>query len=61
MSDDTCNQTPDDEYTTIKIPREFASLIDQLVNDKRLGFTSRAEVVKQAVREYYEKMKNFVK
>jgi len=61
MSDETGKESSDDEYSTIKIPREFATLIDKLVNDKRLGFTSRAEVVKQAVREYYEKMRNFVK
>jgi len=48
-----------DEYTTIKIPKEFATMIDELVEDKRLGFTSRAEVVKQAVREYHEKMIKF--
>ena len=55
------SETAADNYTTIKLPKEFTELIDGLVNDRRLGFSSRTEVVKQAVREYYEKMKNFVR
>ena len=50
-----------DNYTTIKLPKEFAELIDELVSDKKLGYSSRTEVVKQAVREYYEKMKKFAR
>ena len=45
-------------YTTIKLPKEFMEMIDTLVDDSKLGFTSRAEVVKTAVREYVIKLKD---
>ena len=43
-----------ENYTTIKLPKDFVELIDELVESK-LGFSSRTEVVKTAIREYYEK------
>jgi Arc/MetJ-type ribon-helix-helix transcriptional regulator len=46
-----------ENYTTIKLPVEFIKLIDSLLDNKTLGFSSRTEVVKTAVREYYEKMR----
>lgn len=45
-------------YTSVKIPKKFCLMIDELVEDKRHGFISRADVIKTAVREYYEKIKN---
>lgn len=43
-------------YTTIKIPTEFVQkYIDSLVEQNELGFSSRTEVVKTAVREYSQK------
>jgi len=41
------------EYTTIKIPRGLADIIDEFrVNHKE--FSSRTDVVKQAVRDYID-------
>ena len=41
------------EYVTIRIPKNLAKEIDSLIG--KFGFTSRAEVVKQAVRNFLEK------
>jgi len=43
-------------YTTIKLPVEFVKdIIDPIVDDPKSGFGSRAEFIKQAVREYHQK------
>jgi metal-responsive CopG/Arc/MetJ family transcriptional regulator len=43
-------------YTTIKLPTEFVlNVIDPLVESEGLGFTSRTEVIKTALREYSDK------
>jgi Arc/MetJ-type ribon-helix-helix transcriptional regulator len=40
-------------YTTIKLPSEFVEqVIDPLVSDAAQGFSSRADVVKAALREF---------
>jgi metal-responsive CopG/Arc/MetJ family transcriptional regulator len=49
-----------EHYTTIKLPSEFIEMVDDLIKIKKLGFSSRTEVVKTAVREYYEKAKKLV-
>jgi metal-responsive CopG/Arc/MetJ family transcriptional regulator len=46
-----------EHYTTIKLPSEFIEMVDDILNIKKLGFSSRTEVVKTAVREYYDKKK----
>jgi Arc/MetJ-type ribon-helix-helix transcriptional regulator len=50
------SDTNRDEYTSIKLPKGFVEMIDEILDVKRLGFTSRAEVVKTAVREYHGKI-----
>jgi len=40
-------------YTTVALPDGMIKLIDDILDDETLGFQSRAEVVKQAVRELY--------
>lgn len=45
-----------DDYTTIKIPKEFTSLIDEIIEGGKWGYQSRSEVVKAAVRDLYEKI-----
>lgn len=40
-------------YTTIKLPTDFVQkFVDSLLEQDGLGFSSRAEVVKTAIREY---------
>jgi metal-responsive CopG/Arc/MetJ family transcriptional regulator len=40
------------EYTTVKIPTELANRLDAVAKD--LGYSSRAEIVSDAVRRYIE-------
>jgi Arc/MetJ-type ribon-helix-helix transcriptional regulator len=42
-----------DNYATVRLPKEFAMKIDKLIGKQ--GFTSRAEIVKEAVRELLNK------
>lgn len=46
-------------YKTIQLPTEFVEQqIDPLVEKKRLGYTSRAHVVIDAVKQLVEKIEN---
>lgn len=40
------------EYTTVKIPTELARKLDAVAKD--LGYTSRAEIVSDAIRRFIE-------
>jgi metal-responsive CopG/Arc/MetJ family transcriptional regulator len=40
------------EYTTVKIPTELAKRLDAVA--KNLGYTSRAEIVNDAIRRFIE-------
>ncbi len=42
-----------DGYSTVRVPEEFAAEMDKLIGTR--GFTSRAEIVKEAVRELLTK------
>jgi Arc/MetJ-type ribon-helix-helix transcriptional regulator len=42
-----------DNYATVRLPKEFVMKIDKLIGQQ--GFTSRAEIVKEAVRELLNK------
>ena len=39
-----------DDYVTVRIPRSLAREIDEIVESDTLGYKSRAEFVKEAVR-----------
>jgi metal-responsive CopG/Arc/MetJ family transcriptional regulator len=39
-------------YVTIKLPKDLGRQIDQLLSQQNLGYTSRAEIVKEAVRTF---------
>jgi Arc/MetJ-type ribon-helix-helix transcriptional regulator len=43
------------EYTTLKLPTELVDEVDQLVG--KHGFTSRAEVAKEAIRKLLQQYK----
>lgn len=47
--------TEEAEYVTIKIPAHLAVEVDKLVG--KHGFTSRAEIVKESLREILNKYK----
>ena len=40
----------EDNYITIRIPRQLAEEIDKIIQSGTLGYTSRAEMVKEALR-----------
>lgn len=44
-----------DDHVTLKIPQELITEIDKLVGTR--GYRSRAEIAKQAIREYIDKQK----
>ena len=40
----------EDVYVTVRIPRELANEIDQIINSSGLGYRTRAELVNEAIR-----------
>lgn len=44
-------------YTTIALPDELVSEIDEVVSFKKRGYTSRAELIKEGVRITLDKLK----
>ena len=42
----------DSDWVTVKLPKELAAEIDRVRKSQNLGYTSRAEFVKEAVRSY---------
>ena len=47
----------DDKYRTIRLPKELVEEIEELIKDKTLGYTSKADFVKDAVRRRIEEIK----
>jgi metal-responsive CopG/Arc/MetJ family transcriptional regulator len=39
-------------YVTVKLPKELIQKIDTFLDEQNLGYTSRAEIVKDAVRTF---------
>lgn len=40
-----------DEYTTVRLPKELMGEIDQIIKHGTMGYKSRAELVKEAIRD----------
>jgi len=40
----------EDDYVTVRIPRKLADEIDEIIRSGTLGYKTRAEVVKEAIR-----------
>ena len=43
-----------DNYTTIKIPSDLAAKIDEFIESSTDGYTSRTDVVKTALRNFFK-------
>ena len=43
------------KYTNIAIPSELAEKIDEIIKNKGMGYKSRGEFVKEAVRNHLNK------
>ena len=48
----------DSDWVTVKLPKELVAEIDCVRKRQSHGYTSRAEVVKEAVRSYLAELKN---
>ena len=48
-------------YTTIALPNELVSEIDEIVESKKRGYSSRAELIKESVRVILDKLKKLNK
>jgi metal-responsive CopG/Arc/MetJ family transcriptional regulator len=44
-------------YTTIALPDELIAEIDAIVKNKKSGYTSRPELIKEAIREKIQQVK----
>ena len=40
----------EDNYVTVRIPKQLADQIDRILHSKTLGYRSRAELVTEAIR-----------
>jgi len=40
----------EDDYVTVRIPRKLADEIDEIIQSGTLGYKTRAEMVKEAIR-----------
>ena len=47
----------DSDWVTVKLPKELAAEIDRVRKRQNLGYTSRSELVKEAVRSYLAELK----
>ena len=45
------------EYTTIRLPKGLLKQVDDVIKNQNLGYTSRAELVKEAIRSYLANLK----
>ena len=47
----------DSDWVTVKLPKELVAEIDRVRRSQNLGYNSRAELVKEAVRSYLAGLK----
>ncbi len=45
------------KYTNVALPEELIDKLDDIIKKSKLGYTSRAEVVKEALRDFISKIK----
>ena len=47
----------EEDYVTVRIPRQLAHEIDEIIQSGTLGYKTRAEVVKEAIRQKIETLR----
>lgn len=47
----------EDGYSTVRLPEELIKEVDKIVADSKWGFKTRAEFVKEAVRQHLLRVK----
>jgi metal-responsive CopG/Arc/MetJ family transcriptional regulator len=50
------NNTNNDDYVTLKIPKALADEIDHVIESGTLGYRSRAELASEAIRRRLEQL-----
>ena len=50
------NNSDNENYVTVKVPKALADQIDQMVEQGILGYRSRAEMVNDAIRRRIEQL-----
>ena len=48
---------PNDDYTTVRLPKELMEEIDQIIKRGIRGYKSRSEFIKEAIRKRFEELK----
>ena len=46
------------DYTTIKLPKELLEQIENIIDSKKYGFKTKPEFIKEAIREHLKYYKN---
>ena len=44
-------------YINVSIPKTLIDEIDEIIKEKKKGYTSRAELIKDSIRDILEKLK----
>ena len=47
------------KYTNVALPEELISEIDKVVKESGLGYTSRGEIAKEAVRRFLKELAEY--
>ena len=47
-----------DDYTTIKLPKELIEQIKKIIESNKYGFKTKSEFIKEAIREHLKYYKN---
>jgi metal-responsive CopG/Arc/MetJ family transcriptional regulator len=50
-------KSEEDEYVTVRIPKQLADEIDEIIRSKTRGYRTRAEMVKEAIRLRIEQLR----
>ena len=50
------DETNQDDYTTVRLPKEIMDEIDQIIKRGIRGYKSRAEFIKEAIRKRFEEL-----
>jgi len=48
---------PDEDYRGITLPKELIQQIDEIIKNKKLGYKTNAEFIKEAIREHLARRK----
>ncbi|EQB71431.1 MAG: hypothetical protein AMDU1_APLC00027G0006 [Thermoplasmatales archaeon A-plasma] len=46
-----------EDWQTVGLPKELLDLIDHIIEEGKLGYTSKSEFIKEAIRERILKLK----